>query len=98
MDHRVALVALQHHERDDGSGYPAKLKGNQMDRLSKIIALADVYLAMISERPHRPSFVFYQVINELYTNILQNRFDPVIGMTFLNRLMSSQVGSDVNFI
>jgi HD-GYP domain-containing protein (c-di-GMP phosphodiesterase class II) len=95
LDHRIALVALQHHERDDGSGYPAKLKGNQIDRLSKIVALADVYLAMISERPYRQAFAFYQVINELHTNILQNRFDPEIGMTFLNRLMSSQVGSDV---
>lgn len=95
LDPRVALVALQHHERDDGSGYPAKLKGHEIDPLSKIVALADVYLAMISERPYRASFAFYQVINELHSNIVKNKFDPLIGMTFLNKLMASQIGSKV---
>lgn len=95
LDQRVALVALQHHERNDGSGYPAKLKGGEIDRLSKIVALSDVYLAMISERPYRTAHPFYHVMNELYTGIVQNRFDSSIGMTFLNKLMSLQVGSDV---
>ncbi|TVY10273.1 HD-GYP domain-containing protein [Paenibacillus cremeus] len=95
LDQRVALVALQHHEREDGSGYPNQLRGPQIDRLSKIVALADVYLAMISERPYRPANPFYHVIQELQANILNHKFDPIIGMTFLNRLMSSQVGSEV---
>jgi HD-GYP domain-containing protein (c-di-GMP phosphodiesterase class II) len=95
LDHRVALVALQHHERDDGSGYPAKLKAPQIDQLSKIVALADVYLAMTSERPYRAPLPFYQVINKLHEEIIQNRLDSHIGLTFLNQLMSAQVGNDV---
>jgi HD-GYP domain-containing protein (c-di-GMP phosphodiesterase class II) len=95
MDHRVALAALEHHERADGSGYPHGLKGTEMDRISRIVALADVYLAMISERPYRPSIPFYQVIQELHGLVVKNKFDSTIGMTFLNRLMASQVGSEV---
>jgi putative nucleotidyltransferase with HDIG domain len=95
LDHRIALVALQHHEREDGSGYPNKLRGAQIDRLSKIIALADVYLALISERPHRPPFTFFEAISEIHKGIVGNRFDSLIGLTFLNRLMSMQIGSDV---
>jgi HD-GYP domain-containing protein (c-di-GMP phosphodiesterase class II) len=95
LDHRIALVAHQHHEREDGSGYPNKLTGSQIDPFSKIVALADVYVAMISERPQRLPLPFYQVINELHSNIIQNRFDSRIGLTFLNLLMTAQVGSNV---
>ena len=95
VDPRVALVALQHHEREDGSGYPNGLKGEEIDRLSKIIALADIYVAMTSERPYRPAFAFYEVIQEIHRQIVQGRFDSAIGLTFLNQLMSAQIGSDV---
>ncbi|WP_052098265.1 HD-GYP domain-containing protein [Paenibacillus stellifer] len=95
VDPRIALVALQHHEREDGSGYPNGLQGNQIDRLSKIVALADVYMAMISERPHRPAFTFFEVINEIHEGILNNRFDLTIGMTFLDSLLSTQIGCEV---
>jgi HD-GYP domain-containing protein (c-di-GMP phosphodiesterase class II) len=95
VDPRVALVALQHHEREDGSGYPHHLKGDEIDRLSKIIALADVYVAMTSERPYRPPFAFYEVIREIHEGIIQGRFDSLIGLTFLNRLMAAQIGSEV---
>lgn len=95
LDPRVALVALQHHEREDGSGYPAGLKGPQIDRFSKIVALSDVYLTMSTDRPSAPALPFYRVIRNLYEDIVKNRFDSAIGMTFVNRLMSAQVGSDV---
>jgi len=95
VDPRVALVALQHHEREDGSGYPNGLAGSEIDPLSKIIALVDVYAAMTSERPHRPAFAFYEVIQEIHRQIVQGRFDSAIGLTFLNQLMSAQIGSDV---
>jgi HD-GYP domain-containing protein (c-di-GMP phosphodiesterase class II) len=95
IDHRIALVAHQHHEREDGSGYPEKLTASQIDPFSKIVALADVYVAMTSERPQRLPLPFYEVINVLHNDIIQNRFDSRIGLTFLNLLMTAQVGSDV---
>jgi HD-GYP domain-containing protein (c-di-GMP phosphodiesterase class II) len=95
LDPRTALVALQHHEREDGSGYPEQLIGSQIHMFSKIVALADVYVAMTSERPQRPALPFYQVINTLHGEIIQNRFDSRIGLTFLHLLMTAQIGSDV---
>ncbi|CAM4445367.1 HD-GYP domain-containing protein [Paenibacillus typhae] len=96
VDPRIALVALQHHEREDGSGYPHGIKGDQIDRLSKIVTLADIYMAMISDRPHRPAVEFFEVINNIHEGIIHNRFDSYIGMTFLDSLLASQVGCEVH--
>ena len=51
----VVGVALNHHERLDGSGYPNGLKGAQIDDLSMICAIADIYMALTSHRAHRPA-------------------------------------------
>lgn len=45
---------MQHHERLDGSGYPGKLKGEAIGELGRIMAVADSYMAMITDRPHCP--------------------------------------------
>ena len=50
----VAEVALQHHERMDGSGYPQGLKGEAILLEARIMAVADVVEAMSSHRPYRP--------------------------------------------
>ncbi|MEK5448608.1 HD-GYP domain-containing protein [Paenibacillus sp. FSL R7-0331] len=96
VDPRIALVALQHHEREDGSGYPHGIKGEQIDRLSKIVTLADIYMAMISDRPHRPAVSFFEVISSIHEGIIHKRFDSIIGMTFLDSLLASQVGCEVS--
>lgn len=49
----IAEIALQHHERIDGSGYPNKLKGNEILFEARILAVADVVEAMSSHRPYR---------------------------------------------
>lgn len=49
----VALWISRHHERPDGKGYPEMLTGDDIPLESRIIAVADVYSALISERPHR---------------------------------------------
>ena len=95
LDPRVALVALQHHEREDGSGYPSKLQGNQIHPFSKIVSIVDVYIAMMSDRPHRPAYSFIEVIEHLYQSILKGKFDSYVGMTFLKGMMSAQTGSEV---
>jgi HD-GYP domain-containing protein (c-di-GMP phosphodiesterase class II) len=51
----VAEIVHQHHERLDGSGYPAGLKGDEILLEARIIAVADVVEAMMSDRPHRPA-------------------------------------------
>ncbi len=52
----AAAIALQHHERIDGSGYPKGLKGGDINLLSRIAAIADVYDALTSNRPFRPAY------------------------------------------
>jgi len=51
----VAEICLTHHERWDGSGYPNGLRGEEIPFAARLISTADVYVAIISERPHRDS-------------------------------------------
>ncbi|WP_319541136.1 HD domain-containing phosphohydrolase [uncultured Pseudodesulfovibrio sp.] len=63
----VAEVCLTHHERWDGSGYPHGLRGEEIPLATRLISTADVYVAIISERPHRDSMpepVAADILNE----------------------------------
>lgn len=53
IDHRIMLMALQHHERPDGKGYPWGLTDNKIHPLAKIVAVADVYDALTTDRVYR---------------------------------------------
>jgi HD-GYP domain-containing protein (c-di-GMP phosphodiesterase class II) len=52
----LAEAAAGHHERLDGSGYPAGLRGLQLGSLTRLLAVCDVYAALCCSRPHRPAF------------------------------------------
>ena len=64
----VADIVLQHHERLDGSGYPRGLKGDQMLREARILAVADVVEAMASHRPYRPARGIDDALGEIEQN------------------------------
>ncbi len=51
----LADAVAQHHERGDGSGYPKAMKGDDIHSLARLLAVADTYCAMASDRPHRPA-------------------------------------------
>jgi two-component system response regulator RpfG len=51
-----AVIALRHHERWDGSGYPGGLRGDAIPLAARIVALADVFDALLSERPYKPAW------------------------------------------
>jgi PAS domain S-box-containing protein/putative nucleotidyltransferase with HDIG domain len=61
----VAEIIHQHHERLDGSGYPGKLKGNEICVEARIIAVADVVEAMTSHRPYRPAHKMETALEEI---------------------------------
>ncbi len=61
----VAQVALQHHERVDGSGYPQGLRGDQILLEARIMAVADVVEAMSSHRPYRPGLGIDRALAEI---------------------------------
>jgi HAMP domain-containing protein len=58
-------IVTQHHERWDGEGYPAGLKGEEIDPLARILAVADVYDAMASARPYRNALAPVTVVSQI---------------------------------
>ena len=61
----IADIALKHHERLDGSGYPAGLRGDDIPLEARIIAVADTVEAMISHRPYRPALGLDKALEEI---------------------------------
>jgi putative nucleotidyltransferase with HDIG domain len=71
----LAAVASAHHERLDGSGYPRGLTGEQLTMPMRILALADVYEALVSDRPYRRAYYPDDAI-ELMRSDVPLRLDP----------------------
>lgn len=90
----VLAGILGHHERLDGSGYPGALQGSQVGIFARILAIADVYDAMISERVYKsketPFTVMEKLMGEGY-----NKLDTKILLTFLNNMARYYIGSYV---
>ncbi len=61
----IAKIIQQHHEREDGSGYPLGLKGPDILLESKILAVADVVEAMAAHRPYRPALGIEKALEEI---------------------------------
>ncbi len=85
----VALMALQHHERLDGSGYPNGLKGAELLTESRILAVADVVEAMSSHRPYRPSLGIDKALEEISRN-KGKLYDPDVVDTCLELFKSGR--------
>lgn len=64
----IAQIVLQHHEKLNGSGYPNKLKGNEIILEAKIIGVADIVEAMSSHRPYRPALGVDAALEEIIQN------------------------------
>jgi len=75
-------VVLYHHEHFDGNGYPYGLKGEEIPLSARIVALADVYNALRTNRPYRPAWGHQETL-EYILNQKNKIFDPLIVDTFL---------------
>ena len=73
----VAEAVWQHHERLDGSGYPRKLKGEEIILEARILAVADTVEAMASHRPYRPGLGVEAALAEIESN-RGKLFDPTV--------------------
>lgn len=80
----VKLTALQHHERNNGSGYPLGLMGESIHPYAKIVAVADMYHAMSLDRIYRNAVSPYLVLEEL-NEFSFGILDPVIVRTLLDK-------------
>lgn len=94
LNRGVKLCALQHHEREDGSGYPMGVTKERIHPYAKIVAVADMFHAMTSDRKYRKAASPYLVIEELYRQSF-GKLDPKIVLTFLHHVTELQVGTTV---
>lgn len=83
-------IALTHHERWDGRGYPQGLCGNEIPLWGRIVAVADAYDAMTSPRPYRPALSHEQAVEIIYAE-RGYHFDPVVVDAFLDPATFSQL-------
>lgn len=88
------MVAYQHHERFDGSGYPKGRKGSGINEFARIIAMVDVYTAMTSPRPYRDRVLGYDAMNFLLVSA-SLLFDPQVVKAFLRCMALYPIGSVV---
>jgi putative two-component system response regulator len=73
----AALIALTHHERFDGSGYPRGLVGEEIPIEGRIVAVADVFDALITDRVYRPAFPLDEAVEKMKQG-RGSHFDPVV--------------------
>jgi HD-GYP domain-containing protein (c-di-GMP phosphodiesterase class II) len=73
----IAEMVHQHHERLDGSGYPNKLKGDQICEEAKVLAVADTIEAMATHRPYRPAKGLVAAMDEIKAEAGQ-KLDPKV--------------------
>ena len=76
-------VAHYHHERWDGSGYPEKLKGEEIPLEARIMAIADVYDALVSKRVYKEAFDLDKA-NAIITEGMGTQFDPGLASAYAN--------------
>ena len=77
-----AVIAYTHHERWDGKGYPRSLKGEEIPRVGRLMALADVYDALISKRVYKPAFD-HETARKIIVEGRGTQFDPLVVEAFL---------------
>lgn len=94
IDERVCSAVLMHHERCDGSGYPSGLKGNEISDFAKIVAIADVYDAMTSNRCYRKGICPFEVISTFERKGFE-RYETKYLLPFLHHIIDTYIGNSV---
>lgn len=84
----------QHHERLDGSGYPLGLSGDEICSEAKIIAIADTYDSLTSERVYRSKMTPFEALDILADNMFK-KLDPAACLTFMDNMTNYLTGSRV---
>ncbi|MCI8967041.1 MAG: HD-GYP domain-containing protein [Lachnospiraceae bacterium] len=90
----VKNAALMHHEKCDGSGYPYGLKGDDIDRFSKIVTIADIFDAMTSERVYRAAMCPFSVIKYFEDDGIQ-KYEIKFILTFLENVSNAYLNHKV---
>jgi response regulator RpfG family c-di-GMP phosphodiesterase len=94
FDGKVLPIVRHHHERYDGSGYPDGLKGGRIPVGARIIAAAEAFVAMTSDRPHRPARSVGEALDEMMGRA-GTQFDPEI-VEALMKLLQRASAADLS--
>lgn len=85
LDDQTLEGIAHHHERWNGSGYPARLKGNAISLFARITAIADAFHSLVSKRPYRPPMKRHEAI-EFISAFSGELFDPELAELFTRRI------------
>lgn len=94
FDTRIKQVALMHHERCDGSGYPLRTNINNTPDFVKIVSIADVYEAMTASRCYRSKICPFVVIGIMESDALA-KYDPKYSIPFFEKMAYTYIGHTV---
>lgn len=94
LDPRISEVAMRHHERCDGSGYPGGYRKDQIEEFARIVAIADTYDAMTSERVYREAICPFDVMH-MFEREGFVKYDVKYLLPFLDRAAQSFVNAKV---
>lgn len=88
---RIPEIAAKHHEKLDGTGYPYGLKGDDIPLQARIMALADIFDALIAtDRPYKPPITFEQALNIIKEEADKNKLDKDIVDLFIEKKIYQQ--------
>ena len=93
-DNAILKAVTFHHEKEDGSGYPLKISGDKITIHAKILAIADIFDAMTSNRVYKARVSPFKVL-EMFQNQNFGKLDYKIIMVFIKRFTENYVGSEV---
>ncbi len=88
----VKAISVQHHENLDGTGYPNRLKGEEIHLLSQIVGIADIYDAMTSDRPYRAALPVSDAVEYIMANA-GAKYNIDIVNAFVKKINPFPVGS-----
>jgi HD-GYP domain-containing protein (c-di-GMP phosphodiesterase class II) len=88
----VLVAASSHHERWDGTGYPNGLKGEDIPLVGRIIAVADVFDALISDRPYRDGMPMEEAL-QIISEGIGSHFCPTVGAAFFRYMKTLKNGN-----
>jgi HD-GYP domain-containing protein (c-di-GMP phosphodiesterase class II) len=71
-------IVLEHHEQDDGSGYPRGLKGNQISHLARICRIVDKFDSMTTNQPFREAFTAAEALKRIYVEEAIEKYQSII--------------------
>ncbi len=91
--HDAMPIVRSHHERMDGSGYPDGLRGEAIPLLARVLAVADVFDAVVGNRPYRTGMTMVEA-TALIRNGSGTHFDPAVVTAFLEAVRRGDIGVD----